>query len=59
MSARPVGAFLIRGGEMTWKPAVDLNRIVLGGLIVAIVALFTIRAMVKARARPKSWPIRP
>lgn len=51
MSARPVGAFLIRGDEMTWRPAVDLNRIVLGGQIVAVVALLTIRAIVKARAR--------
>jgi uncharacterized spore protein YtfJ len=56
MSARPVGAFLIRGGEMDWKPAVDLNRIVLGGQIVAIVALLTIRAVVKARAKAKLIP---
>jgi uncharacterized spore protein YtfJ len=51
LSARPVGAFLIRGDEVTWRPAVDLNRIVLGGQVVAIVALLTIRAIVKARAR--------
>ena len=30
LSARPVGAFLIRGDEVSWRPAVDLNRIVLG-----------------------------
>ena len=51
LSARPVGAYLIRGDEVTWRPAVDLNRIVLGGQIVAIVALLTIRAIVKARAK--------
>jgi uncharacterized spore protein YtfJ len=51
MSARPVGAFLIRGDEMTWRPAVDLNRIVLRGQIVAVFALLTIRAIVKARAK--------
>lgn len=53
MSARPVGAFLIRGDEMTWRPAVDLNRIVLGGQIVAVVALLTIRTIVKARAKAR------
>ena len=53
MSARPVGAYLIRGDEVTWRPAVDLNRIVLGGQIVAIVALLTIRAVVKARAKAR------
>ena len=51
LSARPVGAYLIRGDEVTWRPAVDLNRIVLGGQIVAIVALLTIRAIVRARAK--------
>jgi uncharacterized spore protein YtfJ len=51
LSARPVGAYLIRGDEVTWRPAIDLNRIVLGGQIVAIVALLTIRAIVKSRAK--------
>jgi uncharacterized spore protein YtfJ len=51
--ARPVGAFLIRGEELTWRPAVDVNRIVLGAQVVAIVALLTIRSIVKARAKTK------
>ena len=54
MKARGVGAFLIRGGEMTWKPAVDLSRIILGGQIVAIVTLLTIRSIVKTRAKAKA-----
>jgi uncharacterized spore protein YtfJ len=49
--ARPVGAFVIRGDEITWRPAVDVNRIAIGGQIVAIVALLTIRAIFKARAK--------
>jgi len=53
MSARPIGAFLIRGNEISWRPAIDVNRIALGGQIVAIVALLTIRAIVKARAKAK------
>jgi uncharacterized spore protein YtfJ len=28
VQAKPAGAWVIRGGEATWKPAVDLNRIV-------------------------------
>ncbi len=51
VSARPVGAFVIRGDQMTWRPAVDVNRIILGGQIVAIVALLTIRSIVKARTK--------
>jgi uncharacterized spore protein YtfJ len=53
MSARPVGAFLIRGNDLTWRPAIDVNRIVLGGQIVAIVALLSTRAIVKARAKAR------
>lgn len=50
LNARPVGAFLVRGDDVTWRPAVDLNKIILGGQVVAIVALLTLRAIVKARA---------
>ena len=58
LSARPVGAFLIRGDEVTWRPAVDLNRIVLGTQVVAIVALLTVRAIVKGRAKADRWRAR-
>lgn len=51
LTARPVGAFLVRGEEVTWRPAVDVNRIVLGAQVVAVVALLTIRAIVKARSK--------
>jgi uncharacterized spore protein YtfJ len=51
MTARPVGAFIIREGELSWRPAVDVNRIILGGQVVAIVALLTVRAIIKAKAK--------
>jgi uncharacterized spore protein YtfJ len=51
MTARPVGAFIVRDGDLSWRPAVDVNRIVLGGQLVAIVALLTLRAIVKTRAK--------
>jgi uncharacterized spore protein YtfJ len=53
MTARPVGAFIIRGGELSWRPAVDVNRVVLGAQLVAIVALFTARTILKARAKAR------
>jgi hypothetical protein len=37
-----------------YGPAVDVNRIVLGGQVVAIAALLTIRAIVKARAKARA-----
>jgi len=51
LNARPVGAFLIKGDEVTWRPAVDLNKVILGAQVVAIVALLAIRAIVKARSK--------
>jgi uncharacterized spore protein YtfJ len=51
IAARPVGAFIIREGDLSWRPAVDVNRIVLGGQVVAVVALLTVRAIVKAKAK--------
>ena len=51
MTARPVGAFILREGELSWRPAVDVNRIVLGGQVVLIVALLTVRAIIKAKAK--------
>jgi uncharacterized spore protein YtfJ len=53
VTARPVGAFVLRDGELSWRPAVDVNRIVLGGQVVVIVALLTVRAILKARTKAK------
>jgi uncharacterized spore protein YtfJ len=49
--ARPVGAWILEDGKVTWKPAVDVNRIVLGGQIVALAALLTVRAIANGRAK--------
>jgi uncharacterized spore protein YtfJ len=51
ISAAPVGAFVIRGDQVRWVPAVDVNRVVMGAQLVAVVALLTVRRIVKARRR--------
>jgi uncharacterized spore protein YtfJ len=45
--SRPVGAFVIKGGEVSWQPALDLNRVI----VLAIVGLLTVRTIVKALAK--------
>jgi hypothetical protein len=42
---------VIRGQDIHWQPAIDINRIILGGQAVAIVALLTLRTLIKARAK--------
>jgi uncharacterized spore protein YtfJ len=54
MIGHPVGAFMIRDGELSWRPAVDVNRVLLGGQVVAVVALLTVRVIVKARAKARA-----
>jgi uncharacterized spore protein YtfJ len=49
--ARPVGAYVIRGDTVSWLPAIDINRIVLGGQLVSIAAILMARSIVRSRAR--------
>jgi uncharacterized spore protein YtfJ len=49
LTAKPAGVFVIRGGDAEWKPALDLNRIILGGQIVAIVFLLVLRSILRRR----------
>jgi len=51
IAAKPAGAWVIKGGEVEWQPALDINRIVLGGQIVAIFFFLFLRTLVKARAK--------
>ena len=41
LSGRPVGAYVIRGEEVSWRPAIDVNRAILGGF--ALAALLILR----------------
>src|SRR5712671_11936 len=49
VSSRPVGAFVIKDGNVRWEPAIDVNRVILMAQLVAIVALLTVRTIVKTR----------
>ena len=51
LSGRPAGAFVIKDGDVSWRPAIDLNRVILGGQILALAGILTVRAMVKARIK--------
>ena len=49
LTATPAGAWTIRGGDVEWRPAVDLNRVILGGQVVAIVLLLVLRSILRRR----------
>jgi uncharacterized spore protein YtfJ len=52
MHARPAGVYVIKEGQATWRPAVDVNKIILGGQLVAITALLTLGLRRWALSRP-------
>ena len=57
LTARPAGVFIIREGKVRWSPAVDVNRIIMGGQIVAIVGLLVLGTVLRARRRASIIPI--
>ena len=50
MSGRPAGAYVIKGGEVTWRPAVDPNRIIAVAGFVLVAYLLSRPRMARARA---------
>ncbi|HEV2011236.1 MAG TPA: spore germination protein GerW family protein [Candidatus Limnocylindria bacterium] len=51
VKARPVGAYVIKNGEVRWEPAIDATRIALRGMLIPIVALLVARSIVKTVAK--------
>ncbi|MFC5829801.1 GerW family sporulation protein [Nonomuraea insulae] len=45
--ATPAGVFVLKDGDALWRPAIDVNRIVIGGQLVAVVLLLTLRTIFK------------
>ncbi|WIV53862.1 spore germination protein GerW family protein [Amycolatopsis nalaikhensis] len=54
LSAKPVGAYVIKDGKLRWEPAVDVNRLLAALGAIAVAALFaaTRLAKLKYRAAP-------
>ena len=52
--ARPAGAWVIKDGEVEWRPALDVTRVIVMGQIVAIVALLVARSIAKTMARARA-----
>ena len=56
LSARPAGAYVITGGEVRWRPAIDVNRLAAAVSAVAVVLLLTRlrRASLKSKERRRA-----
>jgi uncharacterized spore protein YtfJ len=51
LSARPVGAFILRNGRVRWWPAIDVNRVIMGMQIVVATGLLVLGRVLLARGR--------
>jgi uncharacterized spore protein YtfJ len=49
--ARPAGVYVIRDGDAHWRPAVDVNKIVIGGQLALVAGFLVIRSIVRRRRR--------
>ena len=47
LRARPVGAYMIKDGEVSWKPAIDPSRLTIGWQIVAGIAAVALWSFVR------------
>ena len=50
-AAAPAGVYVIDGQDVRWEPALDLNRVILGGQIALVVGLLVARSILRARRR--------
>ncbi len=51
LRATPAGVYVIRGGEVEWKPALDANRLTLQRAGVALVGLLVFRSIIRTLAK--------
>jgi uncharacterized spore protein YtfJ len=47
LRARPVGAYVIKDGEVSWKPAIDVGRMLLGWQVVSGIAALALWAFAR------------
>ena len=51
INAKPAGVYVIKDDSVRWQPAVDVNRVILGAQVVAILALLTARTAIRSRSK--------
>jgi uncharacterized spore protein YtfJ len=49
VSSRALGVYVVRGGAVRWEPAIDASRLAMGGLLVAALAIVSMRRVLVKR----------
>jgi uncharacterized spore protein YtfJ len=51
VNVRPIGVFAVKDGEVTWRPAIDAMRVILGGQLLLLAGILTVRRVLLHRRR--------
>lgn len=57
--ATPAGVYVVDHGRVRWEPALNLNAVILGGQIVAVVLFLTLRRLASVLAERRSARLNP
>jgi len=49
LTARPVGAYVIRGDDVSWQPAFDLTRTIIGCQLLGLAAIWLTHRRLRRR----------
>src|SRR5437763_15785629 len=49
LDARPVGVFVLKDGDVSWQPAVDRTRVIVGTQLIGLVGLLVMRTLLRRR----------
>ena len=56
VGARAAGVYVIRDGKVSWRPALNLNLVILGGQLVALVTILSLRSVLRAWLKDRASP---
>jgi uncharacterized spore protein YtfJ len=51
LSTKPAGVFVVTNGKVSWRPSVDVNKIIMGGQILAGITVLAVRSILRSRHR--------
>jgi uncharacterized spore protein YtfJ len=50
-SARPAGVYVLKDGDVSWRPAIDVNKVIAGGQLLLLTALLVAGSILRRRRR--------